>query len=416
MIEMETFIKQNLFGKNPRIALLAILLFSLLVGFTFGQSKPHEDCDEKSKPQAKAAKKPPAPPKHEREATLWVVAPAPPARVAIVSRSRRDVSEKTIAVHAKVYVSLCVSSGNVKVNGWNREEVRAFVDGGSKVSFKVRETKGDEETPVWIEVLGSEATGRGSGGPSIVRSNFTGRGEGVGSGAGCLSGKSIELDLPRNAALKMKGNTGETTIDSLRWVDVNNTGGRIFVSRISNGVNAQTFRGNVTVKNSGGKMQLGAINGDVIAYKTETNEIGDYLKAKTQGGSITLQSVEQRDVKVNSVSGGINFVGKLANYGRYSFDTGYGAINLAIPSDTSCTVEAQYGGYLKSDFPIKVTKKGQYDTVKSLIGKIGEGSCNLAFKTFNGSILIRKLDTKRQIASSSQFNQNFRFSSQEASQ
>ena len=414
MIEMETSIKQNSFGKNPHPTLLAILLFSLIVGSTFGQNAPDEDCKEKGK--VTAAKKNAAPQKLESEATVWVRAPLPPNRVSIVYRSRRDISEKSIRVHPKVYVSLCVSSGNVKVNGWDREEVRAFVDSGSKVSFKVRETKGEDETPVWIEVLGSEVAGRRFGAPSIIRTNFAEGAEGVVSGAGCLSGKSIELDLPKNAGLKIKGNTDETTIDSLRWVDVNNTGGSIFVSRISNGVNAQTFRGNVTVKNSGGKMELGAINGDVIAYKTETNEIGDYLKAKTQGGSITLQAVEQRDVKVNSVSGGINFVGKLANFGRYSFDTGYGAINLVIPSETSCSVEAQYGGYLKSELPIKVTKKGQFDTVKSLIGQIGGGSCNLGFKTFNGSILIRKLEAEPQIASRNQFNQNFRFSPQEASQ
>ncbi len=410
---MEKRIKTKLIEKKKWLVFLAFFLVSIMVGISFGQSKATEECKDKEKEKAPKIATSPNP---AASNSVWVIAPRPAIPAPAPPEQRNDVSEKSIAVHPKVYVSLCVSSGKVKVNGWDRDEIRAFVDGGSEVSFKIRETKGEEKTPIWIDVLGYE-------GRSVVRTVRTKSLEPLNTfnelleiGPGCLSGDTIELDLPKNASLKIKGSTKETTVDSLRWVEVNNTDGSIYVSSVSSGVNAQTFRGNVTVKKSGGKMELGTIDGDVIAYQTESNEIGDFLNVKTQGGSVTLQSVGQRDVKVNSVSGSINVVGDLANYGRYNFNTGYGAINLAIPNGTSCAVDAQYGGYFKSEIPIEDVKKGQFENVKSVSGRIGGGSCNLIFRTFNGSIIIKRLTEVPVIANfsgpSSNFLTNFEYKAQ----
>ena len=435
---MEMFIRHH--RKNHRIVLLAIFLLTILVAFSFGQDKSAKECKDKNKKKGKerAAKiaipsKRKSKPKSKPKPVTFEIkstTPGPTFNVVPDGDSMSlpklpnmlgllrggDVSEKSISAHPKVFVYLCVSRGTVKVNGWNRDEVRAFVDGGSKVDFKVRERKGDEEIPTYIEVFGVNKT------RTIVRPPRPPRVRTIGFGSAravhaptstCLSGGTIELDVPKNASIKIKGSTQETNIDTVRWAEVNYTGGSIFLSHVKNGVKAQTYRGNVTVRDSGGKMDIGTASGDVIAYRTESNEIGDYLKAKTQGGSVTLQSVGQRDVKVNSVSGSINYVGKLANYGRYSFGTGYGTINLAVPARTSCTVDAKYGGYLKSELKILDVTKNQFNGIKSLSGKIGGGSCNLIFKTFNGSILIKKFEKKPEIANrlrpSKDFITNFKF-------
>src|SRR5439155_16456954 len=46
-------------------------------------------------------------------------------------------SERSIQVDPKVNLSLCVTQGTVSVNGWSRNEVRAFVKDGSRFEFKV---------------------------------------------------------------------------------------------------------------------------------------------------------------------------------------------------------------------------------------------------------------------------------------
>ena len=65
-----------------------------------------------------------------------------------------DTSEKAIVVDPKVNISLCVQGGNIKVNGWDRNEVRVFVNQGSPIGFKVLQKNRQTEKPVWVMVVG----------------------------------------------------------------------------------------------------------------------------------------------------------------------------------------------------------------------------------------------------------------------
>ncbi len=419
---MKRFLGQINTNERFLTAFLAFVAVSLLAGFSFGQTKESKECKDKKTTKAVITPRP------EKPVSFLPAPTAPPVPIAVTSRVRTrvggDSHEKSITVHPKVYVSFCVSSGKVNVNGWNRNEVRAFVDNGRTVDFKVIEKKSDK-TPVWIEVVGYEkrrsfprtrrstsrssvGSGRGVGAsaqPFIVRDSGTNT---------CLMGKEIELDVPKNASVKIKSDVSETSVDTVKWVEVLNNDGDIYLNRINNGIKAKTYGGNLVVKESGGKMNVSTTDGSIIAYKTETNEIGDYLKAKTQGGSVTLQSVGQREVEVNSVSGAVNYIGNLANYGRYSFSSHYGVIRLAVPEESSCSFKAVYGGVFRTNFSIKDLEKKRDGDFSRVNGRIGEGSCELSFSTVNGSISFMKLPKKRtKIASAPlryrNFNLNFKF-------
>src|SRR4028119_1184702 len=58
-----------------------------------------------------------APRSTPRRATVYTPRPKP-------LLTEREDSEKSIAVDAKVNISLCVLEGNLKVNGWDRNEIR----------------------------------------------------------------------------------------------------------------------------------------------------------------------------------------------------------------------------------------------------------------------------------------------------
>src|SRR5687768_15164208 len=49
--------------------------------------------------------------------------------------------ERSIAVDKNVNLSLCVTQGNLKINGWNRNEIRVYVQDGAKFGFKVLQKK-----------------------------------------------------------------------------------------------------------------------------------------------------------------------------------------------------------------------------------------------------------------------------------
>src|SRR5437868_1780124 len=65
-------------------------------------------------------------------------------------------TERALKVDASVNLQLCVVQGTVKVNGWNRNEVRVFVEDGSPFTFKILEKSPKSGDPVWVSITGIE--------------------------------------------------------------------------------------------------------------------------------------------------------------------------------------------------------------------------------------------------------------------
>ncbi|MDQ6787211.1 MAG: DUF4097 domain-containing protein [Acidobacteriota bacterium] len=282
-------------------------------------------------------------------------------------------AEKSIAVDPKVNVSLCVSEGNLKVNGWQRNEIRVFVNNGSQAGFKVQQKGIQNETPVWIMVLGFD--------PS--KNKEIGADE-------CLSGEEIELDVPRGAIVNVKSGESRTTIDSVRRATIENVGGDIMLSNIEQGIRATTYEGDVTVEKSGGAMSLTTTTGNIVVFDASPSEIGDTFKAKTNSGAIVLQQAEYRQIEANSNSGAIKFTGELLGGGQYNFNAFSGSINLSLTPNPSCKIIASYNfGAFNSEIPlqnvVKSTPKAQ-----NLSAQIGKGEAALSLTTYSGTIQIKK--------------------------
>jgi hypothetical protein len=170
-------------------------------------------------------------------------------------------------------LSLCVTQGTVKINGWNRSELRVFVQDGSKFGFKVLQTSPKTQAPVWISVTGIEG-----------KNEIAGATE-------CIAGGEIEIDLPVNASLTFKGQETSTTIDTVRKVTANTAGGDISLRNISEGITASTYEGSVTVEQASGSMNLETSSGNIVVFDAEPSEAGDGFRAKTSGGAISLQNL-----------------------------------------------------------------------------------------------------------------------------
>ena len=302
--------------------------------------------------------------------------PEPPKTKPKVVRTIQNESdtpaEKSITVDASVNISLCVSEGKIKINGWERNEIRAFVNRGSQVGFTVLQKKNSK--PVWIKVLGFEPTTNKEANADE-----------------CLAGDEIEIDVPRNATVNVKGQASETMIDSVGKVSVENIGGDVFLNSIERGIEARTYEGDVTVENSSGAMSLFSTTGNIIAFDVSPSEIGDIFKAKTSNGAITLKNVGQRQLEVGSNSGSITFNGEFLNGGQYNFGTSNGAIVLIIPQNSSCQISASYGyGAFASEFPLKNVEKNTPSKTQTLSAQMGDGDASLKLTTVSGAIRIRK--------------------------
>ncbi len=284
-------------------------------------------------------------------------------------------AEKSIAVSANVNISIpCISEGNLKVNGWERSEVRAFVSDGSQVGFAIIEKGKQNNSPIWIKILGFD--------PATNKENNPDE---------CLSGDSIEIDVPRGAIVNVKSNVSEMRFDSVAKVTVENGGGDIFFSNIARGIEARTYEGDVTVEGSSGAMSLQSTTGNILAFDVSSGEIGDIFKAKTSNGTITLKNIRLRQIEAGSNTGSINFNGKFLSGGQYSFGTSNGSINLVIPPDSSLKMFASYGyGSFNSEVLLQNIERNTPSRLQNLSAQMGSGDATLKLTTVNGAIRIKK--------------------------
>jgi hypothetical protein len=289
------------------------------------------------------------------------------APVAVVAAPRGTV-ERSIAVDKKPTISMCVASGVVRVTGWDRDEVRALVDGGD-FTFKVAERSAKGDQPSWIFIIGDP------------------RAKGAVKPDECLSGDLIEIDVPRDASINIKGSPDETRINSVSKVKIETISGSIFARNVASGVSASTFEGAIIVERSKGPMMLASTSGAIVAFDLGQAETGDVFKAKTQGGTITLQSVTHRQVEVNTISGAVVYRGTLLGGGLYSFGSQNGRVTLNLPVTTGCKFNAWYGvGY----FNTEIAAPNMVKSGPSATGQLGktETGCTLTLKTTSGTLRI----------------------------
>ena len=283
-----------------------------------------------------------------------------------------DIQERKTAVDSNVSVKLCVAEGDLKINGWARDEVRVFVKNGREFHMKALEKSVESGKVNWLWV-GNVAEGR------------------PGPGSDCLTGQTIEIDAPIGASFDLSGRAARTSVDSIKKVKVKILEGVISLRNISGGINAYTSQGDVMVENSGGAIALESTTGNIIAIEVNPGQIGELLRAKTNSGAITLQKVAHRQIEASSISGSLNFEGKFLAGGIYNFRTSNGSIRLSIPPSSSCVIRATYGfGAFQSDIPLKIITEDNTPRAKTITAKLGDGAATVSLVTSTGSIGIKR--------------------------
>lgn len=343
-----------------------ILLFSLPVSLAvaaMGQIKPAPTLAPLPKTEYKPMKPMPTPAPVPQFGYKWSF-----------NEQHGDDSEKSISADSRVSLTLCVNEASLKVNGWNRNEVRVFVRGGSTFMFKVQE-KGSSGLPALLSVYGYNAKGR------------------MPAYTDCLSAEEIEIDLPVGAAINVKGREARTVIDTVRKASVNTIGGDIVLRNVSDNVWASTGQGDITVEESQGPMTLNTTTGNVVVFDVGPRDIGDVFKAKTLGGNLSVQDIKFRQVEVNSISGSIVFAGEIPNGAGYSVGSNNGSIRLQIPEKSNFQLSAIFpSGQMTYDVPFKIlTENVSEDSMKTIQAKFGSGGESLVKLTTNlGTIVIKK--------------------------
>jgi hypothetical protein len=320
---------------------------------------------------------PPSPkpaPASKPDKSVNVKVPAPP-RPPRYQRYDGVTTEKAIAADPGVAVQLCVSDGDVKVNGSDRGEVRVFVRNGRNFEFRSLEKNPETGKANWVQL--ARATGE-----TPVAGPF----------ANCLSGDSIEIDIPSRGSLSISGRSATVTVDSVHKATVKLIEGDVTVRNISGGLYARTEQGELLAESISGDIGLETTTGNIVAFDLKSSRPGEPLKISTIRGTISLQNVTHRQIDANATSGSVKYVGTFEGGGLYKFRSASGRIGLLLPADVNCKVSASFGyGNFDSSFPIKILTENVVPGGKVIVGEIGNGKGPVVnLSTTSGSIRIVK--------------------------
>lgn len=324
--------------------------------------------DHPKEPPAKPA------PKAKTEPPARKPIPSPPPHAETFAGDERKTSEKAIAAEPNVTIKLCVAEGSIRINGSERNEVRVFVRNGRRFEFRSLDKNPDTGKATWLWIASTS-------GPGPV--------------SNCLAGDSVDIDVPLGASVNLEARTVGALIDTVKKAHVQIVEGNISLRNITGGIEALALQGDLMVESSSGPIGLETTTGNILAYDIKPGSIGDFFKAKTNSGQITLEGVNHRQIEANSITGSVAFNGKFLNGGIYKFKTSNGSIRMLLPEDTACRMVASYGfGTFSSAIPITYEIQNVTGGGKNFIGLLGKQTdgplATVTVTTSSGSIGIRK--------------------------
>lgn len=311
------------------------------------------------------------------------------------------VVERVVAADPNVSVSVCLVSGDIKVHGWDRNEVRARSNDVEAIEFR-RSTGVRESDPAReITVLLPDAA-RHRSGP-------------------CSADADIELDVPRGATVRLQTRDGNIQVVDVSVLTANAQSGDLDLAGIKRSVEAATIGGNISLRDSSGLTTLHSVGGSIEARSVKPAAAGDPFEAATVGGDITLEKIGSAKVKVKTVGGSLSLSGALAAGARYEFKTFSGDISFVLPLDSSFRLDAtlSQGGELVTEFPLRmiadskepssqssrrsgppakgdltvepdVPIRGANHGLQRISGVYGTGDALITASSFSGSINLKK--------------------------
>jgi DUF4097 and DUF4098 domain-containing protein YvlB len=183
---------------------------------------------------------------------------------------------------------------------------------------------------------------------------------------------------------------------------VRSVSGNVTVTGIKGDVAAEVVSGDINITSSGRVSRASSISGDVSLADIQSN---DTLSASTVSGDVELTNIQARRVSVDvtsgdvraedircdsaslkSLSGGVEFSGRLSPNGRYELNSHSGSVHFATDGPVGFELQAaSFSGQIQAD---QLTLTSVSRTRGALRATVGNGSAVVVVQTFSGNVEI----------------------------
>jgi hypothetical protein len=180
----------------------------------------------------------------------------------------------------------------------------------------------------------------------------------------------------------------------------------IDVSDVAGGLDLYVVSGTIDVTGNPRELNAEAIDGDVHITGSPS-----WVRAKSATGGITFQGASPdaafstvsgairvdggngvfERTKIETVTGNINFAGRLDRSGAFDFDTHSGSIDIAIPEKMSATFSAvTIAGSITNNLSRQRAIPGRFGRGAELTVEESGGGAKVSVRTFKGAVTLRR--------------------------
>ncbi len=204
------------------------------------------------------------------------------------------------------------------------------------------------------------------------------------------------VTLPRDANVVLRSISGDIRVSNLNGdLRAESTSGNVLATAVRRIRLAKTLSGDLEIADSDGDDVVGStISGNVIARGLKARSVD----LQSISGDLRMTDVESDRTFVKSISGNIDFSGRLAQNGRYEFQSHSGDVRVSPLGSTGFSIEAStFSGDLRSDFPLTTQGNPPNNSLTSrgpnrrpLRATFGDGGAVLSLQSFSGNITVVK--------------------------
>ena len=172
----------------------------------------------------------------------------------------------------------------------------------------------------------------------------------------------------------------DITVPAECAVDAQTVSGELSVEGVHGPVDVQTVSGDARLEDVQGPLRLKSVSGDV-----DCRRYVGHLEGNTVSGDLTIVASRLRSSQLHTVSGDIQFEGRLDPRKEHRFKTISGDVELAL-SDPDATIDYRTAsGDIECELAARIVRRGrkEYSVV------VGAGNGHVGVKTVSGDLTVR---------------------------
>lgn len=279
------------------------------------------------------------------------------------SGQTRQVNESR-PVKADAEIRIDDLAGSVKVQGWDKSEVRISGTLGPRVQR--------------LEISGSDSTLE----IKVVLPHHSGSDE------GCDSCAELEIQVPRTGRIEVSTVSADVEASGLTGqVQVGTVSGGATVSSSASHVDVRTVSGDVTVV---GSAKGASIDANSVSGTVRLSDVDGSADVESVSGDTKVVSRHLSNLKMSATSGNLTFEGTPLKGGNYDLNNVSGDVLLAVGSSPDARFDvSSFSGDIDNSFGPKPTRVSKYSPGMELHFSNGSGSATVTARTLSGDVHIQ---------------------------